>query len=165
MYSKYDIVIVRGAPGIGKSTLCQFIKNELLDGITIEIDSIRTMFNSNPQNEQFKQVLDITYYLIEKFANLGRIPIIIPYTFSGVSLIYFENLITEKYTYKIITLYSDNDTLNNRLNERIFGFKNFQFSKEVNLELINDLFRNDLKIDTTNLTTEMTAKIIYQTIV
>ena len=44
-HKEYDLILVRGAPGVGKTTLAKRLRAHFPKGITIEVDSFKGMVN------------------------------------------------------------------------------------------------------------------------
>ncbi|KPQ41806.1 MAG: hypothetical protein MPEBLZ_03647 [Candidatus Methanoperedens nitroreducens] len=105
---KADIIIIRGAPGSGKSQSAISLSEFFPKGVRMEIDILRSMVISvdwTNQNEHIN-ILNISTKLVIDFIQLGFSPVIVIDTFSGDKILnYLEKL----------------NHLNNELSIGIFG--------------------------------------------
>lgn len=100
------LIILRGAPGCGKTT---FIKEHNLENFTLSSDKIRLMFNSPQMNIDYteeipqfnnKKVWELLYYLLEERMKKGEFTIIDAVHATCESLTVYKKL-AEKYRYRL----------------------------------------------------------------
>jgi energy-coupling factor transporter ATP-binding protein EcfA2 len=169
-----DIVIIKGAPGSGKSEAAKCL-SELLKRIfktekciKIEIDTLRSMVipvEWKNQEEHIK-LISISADLIYSFFKFGFKPIIVVDTFSGDKIQNFINLLYNTdadFSIKIFSLYLSSFELKRRLENRPADkFRNFEISKKINDDTLKFHDDGEILIDTTYLNVNETANIILE---
>lgn len=162
-----DIIIIKGAPASGKSQAAKELAKYFPKGVRIEVDNLRSMVISVDwiNQEEHINILNLSSKLSYEFYNLGFEPIIIVDTFSGDKLdSYYKKLRTLNDTWSIslFGLFSDEATLKKRLESRSNDkFKDFKIAKKINEDVLNSKHEKEFQIDTSNLESKETAKIIY----
>jgi broad-specificity NMP kinase len=156
---KYDLIIIRGAPAVGKSSLGRRMKKEFPLGFVVEVDDVRGMINSVKwvHKEEHLNALNATEALVKSYLNASYKPAIIVDTFNPSKLKFF----CEKFqnnNFVVISLYANNEVLENRLTNREKGFKDFEMSKILNDEVEKYRHEKEIFIDTSNLTKEQVAE-------
>ena len=142
MQFKTDIIIIRGAPGSGKTQTSKAISQFFPKGVRIEVDSIRQMVISvDWQNQQEHiDMLQVSVKLVIEFLQLGFNPIIVVDTFSGDKINGFLNSLyenNENLRIKIFGLYTTDEELNRRLEMRTSAqFKDFPICKKLNDDVL-----------------------------
>jgi len=165
-----DIIIIRGAPGSGKSQTAKCLAQFFLKGVRLEIDTIRQMIISVDWTNQQEHInmLQTSTKLVYEFLKLGFKPVIIIDTFSGDKInSYLDslNLYDEKFSIKIFGLFTTECELKKRLEKRINGeFKDFQISKKLNNDILKWKHEKEYQIDTTELSPSQTSVNIYKRI-
>ena len=164
---KIDIIIIRGAPGSGKSqtakSLCQFFPK----GVKLEVDILRQMVISVDWKNQEEHInmLQVSTGLVHDFLKLGFNPVIVVDTFSGNKIIkYLDSLYEHDKTLsvKLFGLYVTEHELKRRLDLRSNAeFRDFGICKRLNDELHKIKHPQEYQIDTTGLLPIQTAQIIY----
>ena len=162
-----DIIIIKGAPASGKSQTAKELAKYFPKGVRIELDNLRSMVISVDWTNQTEHVniLNLSTKLSFEFYNLGFKPIIIVDTFSGDKLdSYYEKLraLNNKWSISIFGLFSDETTIKKRLEMRSTDkFKDFSIAKKINEDILKFKHDKEFQIDTSNLESKDTAKIIY----
>jgi broad-specificity NMP kinase len=163
----WDLIIIKGAPGSGKTEVSKLLEKLFPKGVRIEVDTVRNMVSSvdwKNQKEHIK-LLGISAKLAAEFLTADFSPIIVVDTFSGDKVKKFiEDLKSLKsdIKIKIIGLYVDDTTLAKRLQDRPKGlFKNLEISKKINQDTINLKQTDEIQLDTSNSKPDVIALKIY----
>ena len=160
-----DLIIVRGAPAVGKSTLAKRIRQEFHKGFLVEVDNMRCILNSVDlyQKQQHLNALDATASLIKSYLKSGYSPGIVIDSFDSTKLSIFTAKF-KKINFLIISLYASNDVLKNRLLNRENGFKDWTATKYLNEEIINHRNNNEILLDTSESSKEQVAQSFLQAV-
>ena len=167
---KLDIIILRGAPGSGKSQTAKSLSQFFPKGVRLEVDTIRNMVISVDWKSQQEHinVLEISTGLVIDFLKLCFNPVIVIDTFSGDKIIrYLDTLykLDSNLSIKIFGLFTTDDELKERLNKRSNDeFKDFTISKKLNDDVLKFKYKKEIQIDTTGLLPIYTAEKIYRLI-
>jgi len=163
----WDLIIIKGAPGSGKTEVSKSLVKLFPKGVRIEVDTVRNMVSSvdwKNQNEHIK-LLEISAKLAAEFLIADFSPVIIIDTFSGDKVQKFIKdfkLLKSDSNIKIIGLYLDDPILATRLENRPKGlFKNFEISKKINQDTLKLKQPNEIQLDTTNSKSDDIASKIY----
>jgi len=162
-----DVIIIKGAPGSGKSETAKALSKHFEKGIRMEVDTIRSMVISvNWTNQQEHiNMLQIASDMTLNFLNFNYKPIIIVDTFSGDKVKSFtEHLYNSKkdISISIFALYVNEEELKQRLELRTNDmYKNYEVCKKLNIDVIKIIQENTILIDTTGKTAEKTASEIF----
>lgn len=162
-----DIIIIRGAPGSGKSQTAKSLSQFFPKGIRLEVDTIRTMVISADWKNQQEHInmLQVSSGLVHDFLKLGFKPVIVVDTFSGDKITrYLETLLglDDAIKVKIFGLFTTDDELKRRLELRATEeFKDLAICKKLNNDVLKFKYPGELQIDTTGLLPKETAKIIH----
>lgn len=167
MQDKIDIIIIRGAPGSGKSDSAKSLSKYFPNGVRIEVDTIRNMVISVDWKNQQEHIdmLQASTKLVFEFLHLGFSPAIVVDTFSGDKINrYLETLYQqdEKLSIKIIGLYTTDEELKRRLDLRKSPeFKDFPICKRLNDDVLKWKHESEFQVNTTGLSPTQTAEKIY----
>ena len=167
MTDKTDIIIIRGAPGSGKSQVAKSLSQFYPNGARMEVDTIRNMVISADWTNQQEHInmLNASIKLVFEFLQLGFRPVIAIDTFSGDKInSYLKSLIQldEKLSIRIFALYATDEELKKRLSRRINGeFNDFQVCKKLNDDVLKWKHDSEYQINTTGLLASDTAEKIY----
>lgn len=168
MQVKADLIIIRGAPGSGKSETAKSMSKYFPKGVRIEVDTIRNMVISVDWINQQEHIdmLQASIKLVFEFLNFGFSPVIVIDTFSGDKINrYLESLYLhdEKLSIKIFGLYTSDEELKRRLDLRPSReFKDFLISKKLNEDVLKWKLDNEFQVDTTLLSPAQTAEKIFE---
>ncbi len=150
--SKVELLIVRGAPGAGKSTAVRLLRKMIPGGAIIEVDALRAMIAAVQwvNTEQHWIALDHARLLSQSFAAKGLRPVVLVDTFSRGKLTAF--VATLDLTYRVASLFLDEAELINRVNGRPEGgFKDIEACRVLNAEVASNRYEHERLIDVTNL--------------
>lgn len=163
-----DVIIIRGAPGAGKSSTAKSLTRYFPGGVRMEIDNIRSMIISvNWTNqEEHVNILNASTKLVYDFFKLGFKPIIVVDTFSGNKVEKFNDLLLQldnNLSIKIFGLYVTEKELERRINARTQeDFKDYNICKKLNVDVLKFKYENEFQIDTTGQMPDSIARIIYE---
>ncbi|AFM10709.1 AAA family ATPase [Turneriella parva] len=163
-----DVVIIRGAPGAGKSQAAKSLANYFPDGARIEIDTLRAMVISvdwTNQDEHIK-ILELSTRLVRDFGKLDLTPVIVVDTFSGDKIEAFVSQLKKldsALAIRTCGLYVTEEELEKRIRARSGAeFKDIGVCKKLNAYVVRNKYPDEFQIDTTGLSPDDTAKIIYE---
>jgi hypothetical protein len=165
-----DIIIIRGAPGSGKSQTAKGLAQFFPKGVRMEVDTIRQMVISVDWKNQAEHIniLGLSAKMAHEFLVLGFKPIIVVDTFSGDKVLkYLQDLLqlNKELVIKIFGLYVTEDELKKRLEKRIDGeFKDLKICLRLNRDVLKFKYENEFQINTTGLLPNDSAKIIFNTL-
>jgi broad-specificity NMP kinase len=163
-----DIIIIRGAPGSGKSQTSKCLSNFFPKGVKMEIDRLRSMVISVDWTNQQEHIdiLQLSTKLACDFLQLGFKPIIVIDTFSGDKFIkYLTDLkaISNNLKVAFFGLFSTKKELRRRIKTRSSGeFKDIDTCLKLNSDLLKIKHDSEIQIDTTGLNPVETANIILK---
>lgn len=163
-----DVVIIRGAPGAGKSQSAKSLAKYFPGGARIEIDTVRAMVISvdwTNQDEHIK-MLELSTRLVHDFKKLELTPVIVVDTFSGDKIEAFVTQLKRldpALTVRTCGLYVAEEELEKRITARSDSeFKDIGVCKKLNAYVVRNKYQNELQINTTGISPEETAEIMYQ---
>ncbi|VVB50984.1 AAA domain protein [uncultured archaeon] len=165
-----DIIILRGAPGSGKSQTAKSLSQFFPKGVRMEIDDLRSMviFPEWTNQDEHINILNISTKLVIDFIQLEFRPVIVIDTFSGDKILnYLEKLnhLNDELSISIFGLYTTEEELKKRIESRKKGeFRDFNICKKLNDEVLKIKYEKEFQINTTGLLPNETAKIIYNKI-
>ena len=166
-----DVIIIRGAPGVGKSTAAKKLAEYFPGGARLEVDTLRAMVISadwKNQNEHIN-LLYLSTKVVSEFLTLGFGPVIVIDTFSGNKIEKFmEDLqqIRKEMKVAIIGLHCSQEELRKRIEERDQEeFRDFEISCKLNRVTTKRQYVGELQIDTTGISADETASIVYENII
>ena len=162
----YEILIIRGAPGVGKSTLASKLRKEFPSGVTVETDHIRAMINSVKwvNTEEHLHALDATWEVCRSYRDCYT-PITVIDTFSPSKLKYFISKFDSEsvpVNYLVISLYCTDEELKRRILNRPSGYKEVDNCLILNHEVAKYRHANEIHIDTTHLQPREVQKLVLE---
>jgi AAA domain-containing protein len=164
---KADIIIIRGAPGSGKSQTAKILSRFFPKGVKVEVDILRQMVIQVDWKNQKEHInlLQVSTGLVYDFLKVGFSPVIVVDTFSGDKIIkYLESLyqLDKTLSIKLFGLYVSDEELRRRLDLRSDPeFRDFDICKRLNDDVLKIKYHSEHQIDTTGLLPLQTAEIIY----
>lgn len=167
---RVDIIILRGAPGSGKSQAAKSLTKFFPKGVKVEVDILRQMVISVDwkNQEEHINILQVSTRLVYDYLKLGFNPIIVVDTFSGDKIYkYLDSLyqLDNTISIKLFGLYVTEDELRRRLDLRSNGeFRDLEICKRLNEDVLITKYDTEFQIDTTGLLPKETAGIIYDQI-
>lgn len=167
MQEKTDIIIIRGAPGSGKSQTAKSLSQFFPKGVRLEVDTIRQMVISVDWKNQQEHIdmLQASTKLVFDFLQFAYSPVIVVDTFSGDKINkYLDTLyqLDKDLSIKIFGLYTTDDELKRRLDLRTSAeFKDFPICKRLNDDVRKWKHDSEYQVDTTGLSPTQTAEKIY----
>jgi hypothetical protein len=165
---KVDIIIIRGAPGSGKSHTAKNLSRFYPKGVKLEVDSLRQMVISVDWKNQEEHVnmLGVSTRLVHDFLKLGFNPVIVVDTFSGNKIgKYIESLyeLDKTLSIKLFGLYVTEEELKKRIELRSNGeFRDFEICKRLNDEVPRRKYDTEFQINTTCLLPIETAEMVFR---
>ena len=167
--SKTDIIIIRGAPGSGKSQVAKELSLLFPKGIRMEVDTIRQMVISVDWTNQQEHInlLQASTKLVYEFLQFNFNPVIVIDTFSGDKINRFLAelfKLDKELSIKIFGLFTSDDELKKRLDTRRNGeFRDFAICKKLNDDVLKFKRKSEYQLDTTGLSpTQAAVKILAQ---
>lgn len=157
-----DVILIGGAPGVGKSTLARLLAEVWLGGATVEVDRIRSMRNSVSWTDQIQHEQDIRAAArhVTRLLAMGLRPVVVVDAFNASKpswLIDELAVIAKEFTYRHVSLHAQPDVLNSRISGRPEGgFRDLPICLRINAECISMLPSDKrIVIDTTCKSSEV----------
>ncbi|MGH7132348.1 MAG: AAA family ATPase [Phycisphaerales bacterium] len=161
-----DLILLKGAPGVGKSAAAKSLARHFPSGVRIEVDDLRTMVNGVKWTDQseHRSVLTLGAQLAAGFLRSGFAPVILVDTFSGDKVDGFLNAFRADYPHGRVcvnVLHASDDVLRDRvLNREADGFRDLAVSTRINREAVRDAKSFEKLIDTSGLSPTEVAEAI-----
>lgn len=163
-----DVIILRGAPGAGKSQTAKSLAQFFPRGVRLEVDTIRQMVISVNWTNQEEHIamLQVSAGLVCEFLKRGFSPVIVVDTFSGDkvdSFIEHIRAFDKNVCFGIFGLFTTDHELERRIEMRRKGeFKDVAICKKLNSDVLKIKHDAEWQIDTTGLQPSETACKIFQ---
>lgn len=161
-----DIVLLRGAPGIGKSTVAKYLAKTWRYGATLEVDQFRSAWNDVDWSDRrlHHHSLQAALSAALELRMRGAIPVLLIDCFNSSHLDQVEEF-TEKYQLKskLVTLRATAQEHEQRLRSRTGKSVNISLAIAMNRNL-SSAHSEEIILDTSRETVEMTAERILATI-
>jgi predicted kinase len=161
-----DVIIIRGAPGSGKSQTAKLLASHLGRGARIEVDALRSMVfpvDWTNQNEHIS-VLNIASRVVADFVRLGHRPVIVVDTFSGDKVVRFLSDLREQHRaieVRAFALFVAPPVLRARVEQRpAFGFRDLDVCLKLNADILEHLQPFERLVDNSGLTPEETVQAV-----
>ena len=152
-----DLILLKGAPGVGKSTIAKLLTSHFPSGVRVEVDTLRGMVVDVKWTDQLehRKLLKLSAQLAAGFLGLGFAPVILVDTFSGDKIDDFLTEFRSEYPHGrvfVAVLHASDDVLRDRvLNRNEDGFRELMISMRLNHEAVRDLRSLEKLIDTSTL--------------
>lgn len=149
-----DIILIRGAPGIGKTTLGEGLRKHFAEGAVIDVDQLRHMVNAEEfefeSDVHYTNAINVCCVLAKSLLAGGFRPIII----TDVMAETFLNQIKEGlcgYSTFTLTLIASANVLMSRMRARQGGYINVEVANLVNNMIEGESHESGACIDTSHL--------------
>ena len=159
-----DVIILRGAPGVGKSALAKELAQHFPKGVRLEVDTLRSMVISVDwtNQQEHKDLLQVAAQLTREFLGLGFKPVLVVDTFSGDKVKPFLDALNETdlgLLVKTFALHASPEVLAQRLAARPPDqFRDLAVSKKLNSDVLKIHRPADTLLDTSNQTAQQLAE-------
>ena len=163
-----DLILLKGAPGVGKSTAAKIIASHFPSGVRIEVDTLRQMVISvNWKNQaEHRSLLTLSAQLAVGFLRSGFAPVILIDTFNGDKRDGFLAAVRSECPQSRVfeaVLHASEAVLRQRvLNRDSEAFRDITIAMRINHELVRDARPSDLLIDTSSLSPTDVANAILR---
>jgi broad-specificity NMP kinase len=149
MQTNIQLIIIRGTPGAGKSSLGRRLKKVFSTGVLIEIDNVRGMMNNVDWNddEQHLVALEAAAAAVNSFIASKAVPVIVVDMFMPGKLEFFLGKVAAT-NYKVVSLLVNENVLEKRLTERKEGFKDIAKGNVLNKTIADNSTENEIRIET-----------------
>lgn len=161
-----DVIVIRGAPAVGKSVTAKCLAARLGSGVRLEVDTLRAMVIPVDWTNQAEHigVLSLASGLVSGFLGLGHRPIIVVDTFSGDKLARFLSelqALRGGIDVRACALVATADVLRARVEHRPPDqFTDIAICEKLNANTVRHLQPGERLIDNSFLTPEETATMI-----
>ena len=158
-----DVILIRGAPGVGKSSASKRLRKLFAGGAIIEVDLLRGMIANVRWVDaaQHMVALDHARLLADAFLAKGYRPVIIVDTFSRGKLVEFTASLP--WDYRVVSLYAAPSILAARINHRPDDqFKDLEASNTLNNEVQATRHPHEALIDTSELDPDSVASELHR---
>ena len=165
-----DVIILRGAPGAGKSALSKELAKRFPKGVRLEVDTLRSMVISVDwtNQQEHKDLLQVAAQLTCQFLELGFKPVIVVDTFSGDKVKPFLDAINAPehgLWVKTLALHASPEVLSQRLAARpVELVRDFDVSKKLNSDVLKISRPADTLVDTSVLSAPQIAELIFESL-
>lgn len=152
-----DVIIIRGAPGSGKSELGKALARHYPHGARVEVDALRKMVISVNWTDQAEHIklLGLAAGTTADFLRLGFRPVIVIDTFSGDKVDGFLARLRElspALAVRLFALHLPEEVLARRLAARPDGlFKDLAIAKKLNADILEIRRPEEIQIDGSEL--------------
>jgi broad-specificity NMP kinase len=152
-----DLILLKGAPGVGKSTAAKLLAHQFPSGVRVEVDTLRQMVIAVDWTNQaeHRKLLTLSAQLAAGFLRSGFSPVILVDTFSGDKI---DGFLTEFHAQCpskrvcVVVLHAADDVLRERVSNREEGaFRDIGISMRINHESVRDARPHELVLDTSTL--------------
>lgn len=157
-------ILLRGAPGVGKSTVGRLVVDFVGSGALVEVDTVRAMFGGLDwsNRRQHDIALLASLRLAESLARQAGSPIVLGDTFTGGRLELAERTLRESgIPFITVSLWADGAELLRRARSRNKASPNVEMILGTNEEVVVRLPPAGLLIDTTRQSAEAVARQVY----
>jgi len=152
-----DLILLKGAPGVGKSTTAKLLAPHFPSGVRIEVDTLRQMviFVDWTNQAEHRSLLKLSAKLAAGFIHSGQSPVILVDTFSGDKIDGFLATFREESPQSrvfVAVLHASDEVLRQRITDREGeAFRDILIATRINHESIVGAESFETLIDTTSL--------------
>ncbi len=149
-----DVIIIRGAPGVGKTELSKALAKYYPQGSRVEVDALRKMVISVNWTDQAEHIklLGLAARTTADFVEAGFSPVIVVDTFSGDKVAGFRarlEVLRPGISYRIFALHASADVLAGRLAARPEGhFKDLGIALKLNEDVLKFSHEAETRMET-----------------
>ncbi|MEQ1735938.1 MAG: AAA family ATPase [Rhodoglobus sp.] len=152
-----DVLVLRGAPGVGKSTLGRGLRRALARGAVVEVDDLRAMITqvdwSNRAHHDL--ALEVAQVALARFVALDARPAVLVDTFSRGRLTAVQTRLDDAgLRHHTVSIWVEPTVLAARLEARTAGFKDWEPSRILNEEVRANRYPHEQLVDATALDPE-----------
>ena len=161
-----DLILLKGAPGVGKSTTAKLLAQHYPSGVRLEVDTLRQMVISVDWTNQaeHRNLLKLSAQLAAGFLRSGFAPVILVDTFSGDKIDGFIAAFRSECPQSrslVAVLHASDDVLRGRmLNREAGAFRDVAIAMRINLESVRDARPFEQLLDTSTLSPGDAAGVI-----
>lgn len=152
-----DLILLKGAPGVGKSTAAKLLAQHFPSGVRIEVDTLRAMVTDVKWTDQaeHRHLLTLLAQLAAGFLRSGFAPVILIDTFSGDKiddfLAGFRSECPQSRVF-VAVLHASGDVLRHRvLNREAEAFHDVTVAMRINQESVHCARFFETLFDTSNI--------------
>jgi hypothetical protein len=148
-----DVIIIRGAPGSGKTELGKALAKHYPQGARVEVDALRKMVISVNWTDQAEHIklLGLAAGTTAEFVRLGFRPVIVIDTFSGDKVDGFLDRLSQTcpgLNMRLYALYLSEEVLAQRLFSRPDGlFKDLAIATKLNADVLRIRRPEETRLD------------------
>jgi hypothetical protein len=163
---RVEVIIIRGAPGVGKTEVAKCLARHFPGGAKVEVDVLRKMIISVHWTDQREhtELLQVAARVVGDFLGLGFSPVIVVDTFSGDKVDSFLKTLQQlnsSPSVRLFGLHASETALRQRLDRRPEGqFKDFEVSAKLNTDILHIRRPEETQIDASDLCAKELAQII-----
>jgi predicted kinase len=163
-----DVIVIRGAPGSGKSETAKRLAKRLGHGARVEVDTLRSMIVRVEWTDQREHsaVLALAVGVVAGFLRMGHRPVILVDTFSGDKLGKVVNDLSAAHAgveVRAFSLAPSPAALKARVEGRPDGeYKDLSVCEKLNADVARRLLPEELLIDNSDLTPEESVEVIVR---
>jgi len=162
-FSKAEVILLRGAPAVGKSTVAIALADVLGHGAIVEVDQLRAVQSRCDwkSRAQHQVALAVAADCARSFVAQSVSPVIVVDTFGRDRLPDMQRRLIDLGLHPLaFSLWSTRDVLHCRAQHRGDDPGDFAMSDVMNTEIRQDRFPDESLIDTTEMAASEVARII-----
>jgi predicted kinase len=151
------LILLKGAPGVGKSTTAKLLVCHFTSGVRIEVDTLRGMVIDVKWTDQaeHRKLLTLSAHLAAGFLRSGFAPVILIDTFSGDKVDHFLSVFRSECPQSrifVAVLHAADDVLRQRVLSRdAEAFRDTTIATRINQESVHGAKPFETLIDTSDL--------------
>ena len=164
----FDALLIRGAPGVGKTSSANLLLAKLGRGALVEVDALRTaQVGCDWQNRmQHSIALKVAACCVAPYVAGGVRPVVIVDTFGRTSVQEMqEHMSKSGLSHITISLWANLRILSERIRQRSGKSTNLSLSQLINNEIAELRFEKEHLLDTSVLTLEDTVEKIERILI
>lgn len=163
-----ELILVKGAPGVGKSTAARHLARRFPAAVLLEVDALRNMVvHVDWKNQvEHRSVLVVSACLAASFLEAGFTPVVLVDTFSGDKIDGFLSSFRAhrpEVAVFVAVLHASSEVLSARVaNREVGGFRDLGISHRINVEVVRGVRPFERLIDTSCLSPVDVAEAILR---